>query len=87
MVRALHDDMRESGLLPVFSRCIKNFKLKNQSIQYAHSLAESLHIVIKTYDTMNSNEGGRFRVKTKIRTANPTSQTVEEVPRLSVSHI
>lgn len=66
--------MKGSGLLPVLARSIKQFKSKTQTASYAAAIAEAIHIVIKTYDSLSSLDAGQFRVKTGARRKNTASQ-------------
>ncbi|CAD7696779.1 unnamed protein product [Ostreobium quekettii] len=65
--RLLHDDMRESGLLPVLGRLIRGFSKKYQGRQDATDMVEALHVVLETYEKLSSEEGGKFYVAKKAR--------------------
>ena len=45
--RLLHDDQKESGLLPVLARLIKQFDRKYQSREHANDLVQCLHVVLR----------------------------------------
>ena len=55
MRRLLHDDQRESGLLPVLSRLIKQFVFKYQSRDHARDLVQALHVVIRLLERLSQN--------------------------------
>ncbi|GLI61645.1 hypothetical protein VaNZ11_004068, partial [Volvox africanus] len=65
--RLLHDDMQESGLLPVLSRLITSFVPSRQSRSYACDLIMSIHYVLRMYDRLTSLEPGGFMVRAKKR--------------------
>ena len=47
LCRLLHDDQKESGLLPVLARLIKQFDRKYQSREHANDLVQCLHVVLR----------------------------------------
>ena len=59
MRRLLHDDQKESGLLPVLSRLIKQFVFKYQSKEHAKDLVQALHVVLRLLERLSRN--GLFR--------------------------
>ncbi|KAI8471860.1 MAG: timeless protein-domain-containing protein [Monoraphidium minutum] len=61
--RLLHDDMKESGLLPVLARLIKKFSARHEPRGAAGVLAEALHLVLRLYDRLVAKEGGKFYVR------------------------
>ncbi|KAK9830387.1 hypothetical protein WJX72_011470 [[Myrmecia] bisecta] len=63
--RLLHDDMKESGLLPVLGRLIKGFHYKFQPRSHAADLVEAIHVVLRMLDRLNTKEAGGFLVKRK----------------------
>ncbi|GIM10270.1 hypothetical protein Vretimale_14060, partial [Volvox reticuliferus] len=65
--RLLHDDMQESGLLPVLSRLMTSFVPSYQPRSYACDLVMSLHYVLRMYDRLTSLEPGGFLVRAKKR--------------------
>ncbi|GAB4821374.1 hypothetical protein N2152v2_008420 [Parachlorella kessleri] len=67
--RLMHDDLKESGLLPVLSRLIRDYNFRFQPRSHAVDLVETLHIVLGILDRLNSAEGGGFRVRQKAHTA------------------
>ena len=56
MCRLLHDDQKESGLLPVLARLIKTFSHKFQPLSHAGDLVETLHLVLRLLERL-SNQG------------------------------
>ncbi|KAL0021485.1 hypothetical protein WJX79_010302 [Trebouxia sp. C0005] len=65
--RLLHDDMKESGLLPVVGRLLKNFNFAYQPRSHAVDLVQALHIILRMLDRLNASEAGGFLVKQKAR--------------------
>ncbi|KAL0032107.1 hypothetical protein WJX77_005423 [Trebouxia sp. C0004] len=65
--RLLHDDMKESGLLPVVGRLLKNFNFGYQPRSHAVDLVQALHIILHMLDRLNASEAGGFLVKQKAR--------------------
>ncbi|GLC44839.1 hypothetical protein PLESTF_001102100 [Pleodorina starrii] len=65
--RLLHDDLAESGLLPVLSRLMSSFSPARQSRTYACDLTMSLHYVLRMYDRLTAQEPGGFMVRAKKR--------------------
>ena len=59
MCRLLHDDQKESGLLPVLSRLIKQFVFKYQSKEHAKDLVQALHVVLRLLERLSRN--GSFK--------------------------
>ena len=55
MRRLLHDDQKESGLLPVLSRLIKQFVFKHQSREHANDLVQALHVVLRLLERLSCN--------------------------------
>ncbi|KIY94294.1 hypothetical protein MNEG_13668, partial [Monoraphidium neglectum] len=60
--RLLHDDMKESGLLPVLAKLIKKFSARHEPRSAACVLAEAVHLVLRLYDRLVAREGGKFYV-------------------------
>ncbi len=50
--RLLHDDQKESGLLPVLARLIKQFDRKYQSREHANDLVQCLHVVLRMLERL-----------------------------------
>ncbi|KAG2492461.1 hypothetical protein HYH03_009402 [Edaphochlamys debaryana] len=67
--KLLHDDMAESGLLPVLGRIMAAFHTARQSRDHAADLMMCLHYVLRMYDRLTSTEPGGFMVKARRRTA------------------
>ncbi|KAL4855933.1 Protein timeless [Chlorella vulgaris] len=65
--RLLHDDLKESGLLPVLSRLIKGYNFRFQPRSHAVDLVETLHVVLGMLDRLTAAESGGFRVKAAAR--------------------
>ncbi|GAX82511.1 hypothetical protein CEUSTIGMA_g9938.t1 [Chlamydomonas eustigma] len=63
--RLLHDDMKESGLLPVLGRLMRDYNPKQQPRQYATDVMQACHVVLKMYDRLNKANTGGFLVKRK----------------------
>ncbi|KFM27204.1 Timeless-like protein [Auxenochlorella protothecoides] len=63
--RLLHDDQKDSGLLPVLSRLIRGYNYRFQPRSHALELVESMHIVLGIVDRLVAAESGGFRVCTK----------------------
>ncbi|KAK9842310.1 hypothetical protein WJX81_005935 [Elliptochloris bilobata] len=61
--RLLHDDQKESGLLPVLARLIKTFSHKYQPVSHAGDLVEALHLVLRLLERLSRQEAGEFLVK------------------------
>ncbi|GIL56077.1 hypothetical protein Vafri_11512, partial [Volvox africanus] len=76
--RLLHDDMQESGLLPVLSRLITSFVPSRQSRSYACDLVMSIHYVLRMYDRLTSLEPGGFMVRSKKRSGGFRKKKQEE---------
>ena len=55
MRRLLHDDQKESGLLPVLARLIKQFVFKYQSKEHAKDLVQALHVVLRLLERLSRN--------------------------------
>ena len=53
--RLLHDDQKESGLLPVLARLIKQFVFKYQSKEHAKDLVQALHVVLRLLERLSRN--------------------------------
>lgn len=51
--RLLHDDMKESGLLPVLARQMREYNHRHQPRSHAADLAEAVHIVLRMLDRLN----------------------------------
>ena len=60
LCRLLHDDQKESGLLPVLARLIKQFDRKFQGREHANELAQCLHVVLRMLERLGK-EGESFR--------------------------
>lgn len=52
--RLLHDDQKESGLLPVLGRLIKGFNFQHQNRDHAVDLVEALHVVLRLLERLSS---------------------------------
>ncbi len=52
--RLLHDDQKESGLLPVLGRLIKGFNFNHQNRSHAADLVEALHVVLRLLERLSS---------------------------------
>lgn len=52
--KLLHDDQKESGLLPVLSRLIRGYNYRFQPRSHALDLVETLHIVLTMLDRLAS---------------------------------
>ncbi|GBF93528.1 hypothetical protein Rsub_06248 [Raphidocelis subcapitata] len=63
--RLLHDDMKESGLLPVLSKLIRRFSERNEPRSAAAVLAEAVHLTLRLYDRLVAKEGGKFYVRAR----------------------
>lgn len=50
--RLLHDDQKESGLLPVLARLIKQFDRRLQSKEHADDLVQCLHVVLRMLERL-----------------------------------
>ncbi|CAL5223392.1 g5900 [Coccomyxa viridis] len=61
--RLLHDDQKESGLLPVLARLIKQFDRKYQSREHANDLVQCLHVVLRMLKRLGREEAGGFLVQ------------------------
>ena len=53
--RLLHDDMKESGLLPVVGRLLKSFSFAFQPRSHAMDLVETLHVILRMLDRLNAS--------------------------------
>jgi hypothetical protein len=60
LCRLLHDDQKESGLLPVLARLIKQFDRKFQGREHANEIVQCLHVVLRMLDRL-AKEGESFR--------------------------
>ena len=56
--RLLHDDQKESGLLPVLSRLLKGFSFKHQPRSHAKEIVEAIHITLRLLERL-SKQGAR----------------------------
>ena len=52
LCRLLHDDQKESGLLPILARLIKQFDHRVQSRDHAHDLVQCLHVVLRMLERL-----------------------------------
>lgn len=52
--RLLHDDMKESGLLPVTGRLLKSFNFAFQPRSHAADLVQALHVILRMLDRLNT---------------------------------
>lgn len=48
--RLLHDDLKESGLLPLLSALMKKFNCQYEPRSQAGVLVEATHLVLRMYD-------------------------------------
>lgn len=53
--RLLHDDMKESGLLPVTGRLLKSFNFAYQPRSHAVDLVLALHVILRMLDRLNTS--------------------------------
>lgn len=53
--RLLHDDMKESGLLPVTGRLLKSFNFAYQPRSHAVDLVQALHVILRMLDRLNAS--------------------------------
>ena len=61
LCRLLHDDQKESGLLPILARLIKQFDHRVQSRDHAHDLVQCLHVVLRMLERLGrEGEDERF---------------------------
>ena len=51
----MHDDMKESGLLPVLGRLLKAFNFAFQPRSHACDLVQALHVVLRMLDRLNAS--------------------------------
>jgi hypothetical protein len=56
--RLLHDDQKESGLLPVLARLVKQFVFKFQSKEHAKDIVQALHVVLRLLERLTKQGGG-----------------------------
>lgn len=61
--RMLHDDMKESGLLPVLAKLVKDFSARRSSRMYAADLVAALHSTMRLLTRLSLSENGGFLVK------------------------
>ena len=61
LCRLLHDDQKESGLLPILARLIKQFDHRVQSRDHAHNLVQCLHVVLRMLERLG-REGEDERI-------------------------
>ncbi len=52
--RLLHDDLKESGLLPVLARLVKGFNWRHQPRRHALDLVAAVHVVLRMLHHLNS---------------------------------
>ncbi|BDA45591.1 Topoisomerase 1-associated factor 1 at N-terminal half [Coccomyxa sp. Obi] len=81
--RLLHDDLKESGLLPVLARLVKQFVFKFQSKEHAKDLIQALHLVLRMLERLSQEEAGGFLVRRRAapgRQRKATKQSVGEDP-------
>ena len=61
LCRLLHDDQKESGLLPILARLIKQFDHRWQSTDHAQDLVQCLHVVLRMLERLGrEGEAERF---------------------------
>ena len=53
LCRLLHDDQKDSGLLPVLSRMLKNFSFRYQPRSHAAEIVEALHITLRLLERLS----------------------------------
>ena len=53
--RLLHDDLKESGLLPVLARLVKGFNWRHQPRRHALDLVAAVHVVLRMLHHLNSS--------------------------------
>lgn len=58
----LFDDMKESGLLPLLSRSVKQFDHAHQTSREAADLIDGVHIALLTLDSLVERESGKLLV-------------------------
>ncbi len=61
-LRLLHDDQKDSGVLPVLGHMIRSYNVRWQSRRVAGDLVEAVHVVLRMYDRLNADERGAFLV-------------------------
>ena len=64
--RLLHDDSKDSGLLPSLTRLMKNYSFQRHPRTYAVHLVECLSLVLGTLDRLALDPGG-FKLRQKAR--------------------
>ena len=60
--RLFHDDLRESGLLPVTARAIKNFSGRTQPTTHAQDLVQTVHVILRMLERLNASGGAICQV-------------------------
>lgn len=59
--KLLHDDQKDSGLMPVLSRLIRGYNYRFQPRSHAIDLVETLHVVLCMLDRLASPGEGAWR--------------------------
>ena len=54
MGRLLHDDQKESGLLPTVARLIKTFAARFQPKSHAGNLVRTMHLILRLLERLSS---------------------------------
>ena len=74
----LFDDMKESGLLALLSRSVKQFDHANQSVREAADLIDGVHVALLTLDSLLERESGKLLVLRRKRRQRRKAQQQEE---------
>ena len=75
MCRLLHDDMKDSGLLPVLARLVKAYSARHSPRAYAVDLVVALHTTLRLLTRLNTS-GGRVLAHA-LRAAVPSCSTAQ----------
>ena len=62
MCRLLHDDMKDSGLLPVLARLVKAYSARHSPRAYAVDLVVALHTTLRLLTRLNTSGGETFKI-------------------------
>lgn len=76
--RLLHDDMKESGLLPITARLMRSFSAKHEPRDHAVNLVEAVHVLLRMYDRLSQAEAGKFLVARRQHRAGRRRKNKEE---------
>jgi hypothetical protein len=55
MYRLLHDDMKDSGLLPVLARLVKAYSARHSPRAYAVDIVVALHTTLRLLTRLNTS--------------------------------